>query len=122
MGFRKNAFAKVWSVEGKDNYTKVRLSISRKDKESGEYVEDFSGFVSLIGTAHSKAKSLKEKDRIQIKECDVTTKYDKEKDKQYTYYKIFNLEILDENIKKTETDEKDENEGFVDAGDEQIPF
>ena len=38
MGFRTGAYAKVWEVTPmSDTSTKVRMSISRKNKQSGEY-------------------------------------------------------------------------------------
>ena len=81
MGFRTGAFAKVWEVTPmSDTSTKVRMSISRKNKQSGEYEQDFSGFVLAIGTAAAKkAAGLKEGNRIKLGDVDVTTKYDKEK-------------------------------------------
>ena len=68
MGFRTGAYAKIWKVEPfSDTSTKLRISISRKNKQSGEYEQDFSGFVSAIGTAAAKkAACLKEGDKIVI--------------------------------------------------------
>ena len=58
MGFRKDAYCTVWSVDPvSDVQTKARISISRKDKQTGEYIEDFSGFVSFFGTAAAKKLS-----------------------------------------------------------------
>jgi len=38
MGFRTGAYAKVWKVEPySDTSVKLRISISRKNKQSGEY-------------------------------------------------------------------------------------
>ena len=38
MGFRTGAYAKVWEVTPmSDTSTKVRMSISRKNKQSGEF-------------------------------------------------------------------------------------
>ena len=55
MGFREGAFATVWEITNmSDNFSKIRVSTSRKDKKTDEYVTDFSGFVSLIGEAHKK--------------------------------------------------------------------
>ena len=93
MGFRTGAFATVWSVEpGKGNFTKVRLSTSRKDKESGEYVQDFSGFCMFIGTANAAASSLHTRDRIKLGDVDVTTTYNKETNKEYVNYRVFSFE------------------------------
>ena len=75
MGFRTGAYAKVWEVTPmSDTSTKVRMSISRKNKQSGEYEQDFSGFVLAIGTAAAKkAASLKEGNRIKLGDVDVET-------------------------------------------------
>ena len=98
MGFRKEAFATIWSVEPtSDTLTKARISVSRKNKQTGEYETDFSGFVSFIGTAAAKkATALKEKDRIRLGDVDVTSKYDKEKNVTYTNFKIFSFETQNE--------------------------
>lgn len=98
MGFRKDAFATVWSIEqGTDTRTKGRISISRKNKQTGEYEQDFSGFVDFIGTAAArKALSLKEKDRIRLGDVDVTTNYNKEKNITYTNFKIFSFDSQSE--------------------------
>ena len=69
MGFRTGAYAKIWEVTPmSDTSTKVRLSVSRKNKQTNEYEQDFSGFVLAIGTAAAKkAACLKEGERIMIK-------------------------------------------------------
>ena len=80
MAFRTNGYATVWEVKkGNGNYTDARISTSRKDKQSGEYVTDFSGWVRFIGTAHQMVGNLNVKDRIKIGDCEVTNTYDKEK-------------------------------------------
>ena len=58
MGFRTGAYAKIWEVTPmSDTSTKVRLSVSRKNKQTNEYEQDFSGFVLAIGTAAAKKAS-----------------------------------------------------------------
>ena len=97
MGFRTGAYAKIWEVAPmSDTSTKVRMSVSRKNKQTGEYEQDFSGFVLCIGTAAArKAAQLREGSRIKIGDCDVTTKYDEQKKITYTNYKIFSFEDAD---------------------------
>lgn len=97
MGFHNNAYSTVWSVEAKSNtLTKCRISISKKNKNTGEYETDFSGFVSFVGTAAaSKAAKLKEKDRIKLIDTDVSNKYDKEKGVTYTNFTVFSFELAD---------------------------
>lgn len=109
MGFRKDGWATCWSVDVKsDTMTQVRLSTSKKDKQTGEYVQDFSGFVAFVGTAAAKkAAALKEKDRIKLGDVEVTTKYDKDKDVTYTNFKCYNFEVQNEagNSSSTQTTE-----------------
>ena len=95
MGFRQGAFCTVWSIEpATETRTKGRISISRKNKQTGEYETDFSGFVDFIGTAAAnKALGLKEKDRIKLGDVDVTNVYNKEKNVTYTNCKIFSFEM-----------------------------
>lgn len=97
MGFRSGGYATVWSVDPQEKVTKVRLSTTRKLPGDGErkYEQDFSGFVIFIGAAREMANSLKEKDRIKIGDCDVTTYYDKEKQREYITYKVFSFEMAD---------------------------
>lgn len=95
MGFRQNSYATIWSVEPvSDVQTKARISISRKDKQTGEYTEDFSGYVSFFGTAAAKkAACLKERDRIKLGEVDVRSKYDKAKNITYYNFNIYSFEV-----------------------------
>ena len=123
MGFRKDAWATCWSVEPKsDTITQVRLSTSRKDKATGEYVQDFSGFVAFVGTAAAKkAANLKAKDRIQLGDVEVTTKYVKEKDTTYTNFKCYNFTVSDESQSSSGSTEP---QPAIDEGvdDDRLPF
>lgn len=97
MGFRQGSYMSCWSVEPNDagTTTRVRLSSSRKNKVSGEYEQDFSGFCTFIGKANEMAAGLQERDRIKILECDVTTNYNKEKGREYVNYKVFDFVMAD---------------------------
>ena len=123
MGFRVGSFAKVWAVEPKsDTNTTVRISISRKNKQTGEYEQDFSGFVSFVGTAAAKkAACLKEGDRIKLGDVDVTTSYNSEKKITYTNFKAFSFE-LEGDSQSTQTNEP---QPVVDSGEvdeSRLPF
>lgn len=123
MGFRTGAYAKVWEVTPmSDTSTKVRMSISRKNKQSGEYEQDFSGFVLAIGTAAAKkAAGLKEGNRIKLGDVDVTTKYDKEKKVTYTNFKMFSFEFDGEEPRDSSTEPQPTvDEGEID--DNRLPF
>lgn len=126
MGFRKEAFATIWSVEStSDTLTKARISISRKNKQTGEYDTDFSGFVSFVGTAAAKkAAGLKEKDRIRLGDVDVTNKYDKERNTTFTNFKIFSFEMADasQNQQSQTVTEPQTNVDSGEIDDDRLPF
>lgn len=121
MGLHNGCYATCWSVEDKGNYTTVRLTTTRKNKD-GKFEQDFSGFCTFIGNAKAKAAFLKEKDRIKIESCDVTSKYDRDSKREYINFTIFDFEKLD-NSKPAETKtEPKEFDGESVEGDEELPF
>ena len=128
MGFKQDArFVKVWNVENKGNYHIVELSTSKKDSRTGNYETDFSNkFVRFIGTAHELAKSLKKGDTIKLGSCEVTNKYDKEKNTTYTNYMVYSFEIEGgNNNKPSQTQPPKSNGEFMnipDGVDEELPF
>lgn len=80
-------FWKVQRVADNGKTCDVQISISKKNKQSGEYETDFSGFVKFCGENLVKfAQSLQEKDKIDIESFELTNKYDKEK--KVTYYNV----------------------------------
>lgn len=128
MGFRTDSYATVWSVEPvSDTKTKGRITISRKNRQTGEYEQDFSGFVDFIGTAAAKkAARLKERDRIKLKDVDVSTNFVQEKGITYTNFKIFSFETQDEmNVASPTNTDTPQPKRPVDDGeidDSRLPF
>jgi len=135
MGFRSQAFCKVWEITPQtDTRTKGRISISRKNRQTGEYETDFSGFVSFLGTAAAKkAAILKEGDRIRLGDVDVSNRYDKERQITYTNFNIFSFETQDEvdGVNNTQTTGAGANSGGIDfvyegfegdPGESRLPF
>lgn len=125
MGFRTGAFAKIWEVKPiSDTNVKLRVSISRKNKQTGEYEQDFSGFINAIGTAAAKkAAQLKEGEKIKLGDVDVSTKYDKEKNTTYVNYKVFSFEV--DNGSNSTPASNYEPQPAVDDGeipDSRLPF
>lgn len=113
MGFREGAFATVWEVTDQgSSFSKVRLSTSRKDKKTDEYVTDFNGFVSLIGNANSKVDMINDaigddgRCRIKLGACDVSNKYDKDAGREYVNYALFDFEFPEERSAEHEEEPK----------------
>lgn len=125
MGFRNGAYATVWEVTPmSDTFTKIKISVSRKNKQTGEYETDFSGFVGCIGTAAAnKALNLKERDRIQLGDTDVSTTWNDEKKVQYTNFKVFSFELADrQGAPENQQHSVDDGEPEVDVENEDLPF
>lgn len=125
MSFRQNSFCTVWEIKkGTGNFTDVRLSSSKKNKQTGEYETDFTGFVRFIGGAHQKAASLKEKDRIKLGDCEVTNRYDKEKKVTYTNYAVFDFEMANGGQQSPQQAQSTVGgfENIPDGIDEELPF
>lgn len=120
------SFATVWSVDPRsDSLVRGRISINKKNKQTNEYEEDFSGFVSFIGTyAAKKAANLKERDRIKLLRVDVSTKYDKEKNRTYTNYNIFDFNVVgSENVNPARKDPINAvDDGEVEPDEDKLPF
>lgn len=128
MGFRSGAYCTVWEVERvSDKLTRGRISISHKDRDSGAYVTDFSGFVTFCGTATAaSALGLREKDRIKLGDVDVFSKYVKEKKTTYWNFFIYTFEKIQGNgsfggahSNQVDAPDKDPNED-MDGGD--LPY
>ena len=128
MAFRNGAYAKVWEVSRvADNYVDVRLSTSRKKKDTSEYEQDFGGFVRFIGTACEPAKTLKNGDKIKLSEVACTQTYNKEQQKQYTNFQCFAFEMADgapQGKQPAKQEKKDTSFMNIpeDAEDETLPF
>lgn len=94
MGFNTGAYATVWTIEDKGTYTKIILSTSRKNKETGKYETDFNDYVSLVGEAHQLARNLKPRDRIRLGNVNCSNWYNKEKDRKYYNFVAFSYEPI----------------------------
>ena len=94
MGFHTGCWMKVWEIRATEPVTVLRVSISRKNKKTDQFEEDFTGFVRLVGSAADRAAEVQVGDRIKAGFCDVTTRYDKENKKSYTNFSIVEVEEL----------------------------
>jgi len=136
MGFRAGAYAKIWKVEkGTGNFYVAEMSTSKKAKdktgneikENGKtkYETDWSNkFVRLVGTASKQAETIKDGDSVKIESCEVTNKYDKEKNTTYTNYVVY--AFSDDEQKPKNSEEKQSDANFVNipdnVEDEELPF
>lgn len=124
MGFRTGSYATVWSVESvKPNVTKVRLSVSRKNRQTDTYEQDFSGYCSFIGNCAVDALKLRERDRIRLGDVDVTSRYDAANRKEYVNYAVFSFEPADSQGSHTTADSAPAPEANpVESDNDKLPF
>jgi len=124
MGFRTGAFAKIWEITPiSDTSTKLRISISRKNKQTDTYEQDFSGFVLCVGiSAARKALSLTDGSRIKLGDVDVTTKYDESKKMSYTNFKLFSFDDVESGTTVNNPEpQRQVDDGEVEEGS-SLPF
>ena len=111
MMFSAGSYAKIWEIkEEKGNYTDIRISTSKKDRETGDYKQDFGGFVRMVGKAHEAMAHLEERDSFKIVRCGVENHYDKDKKVTYNNFVIFEVETDDS---YPENDGADEDNPFL---------
>lgn len=112
--FSSGSYATVWGVNTDDNgRVKVDMSTSRKDKETGQYVTDFSSrFVNFVGDAKAMTANLQRGDRIRIDECGVSNGYNKETQKGYTNFFVFKAEQVESRRNNPEDSAAEDNPPF----------
>ena len=103
----------------------MRISISRKNKQTGEYEQDFADWVSAVGTAAAKkAACLTQGCRIKLGDIDTTHHYDEQKKVKYTNHKVFSFELADGDTPAPKSNNT-EPQPSVDSGevdDARLPF
>ena len=126
MGFRNGAYARVWEIKTvSDTITNVRLSISRKNKKTDEYIQDFSGFVDFLGSVNAqKALNLRRGDTIKLGDTDVSTSYKKGTKQSFTQFKVFSFENVDNSNKPTDAHDSVHSGEVEDTSkdEEPLPF
>lgn len=111
--FSVGSYAKIWEIKAiNDRYSEIRISTSKKDKETGEYSQDFGGYVRMVGQAHKAMDHLQEKDSFKIVRCGVENHYNKEKKITYNNFVIFEVEI-DDSYPATASDLGDDDNPFL---------
>jgi len=58
MALRDGSYARIWSAKQNGKVYSCNISVSHKDKQTGEYKTDFSGYVNFGNTAAEKVATL----------------------------------------------------------------
>lgn len=123
--FANNRYAKIWRVDNSGKCPKAQISISRKN-DDGEYETRFSEWVVFFGKARDKAADLCENDRIKILNCGVENWFNKETDKKYYSFMVFDYENAGTSESNNTTTEKNVETKAVSGAevneDDDLPF
>jgi len=124
MGFSNGKIAKVWEINKKEKFDEVKISTSKKNKDSGDYEQDFSSYVRFIGKAHEKVAELSGTEMIKLLETDTTNKYDKDKKITYTNHVCYDFEIYkaDKTDDKPRESKQDNHPPLYEEDDDNLPF
>lgn len=96
MGFAKDSYAKINSVETYEKYSICKISINKKNTRTKKYELSYSGNAVFCGKAH-KQKPLKGQ-KIKLGNCDVTNCYAKNGDivfMEKPRFAVFDYTLLD---------------------------
>lgn len=124
MGFRNGCYAKVWKIEpGRVEGTmNIQIAISHKNKNTNEYVKDFSGFVTCYGNAAEQIRKFKEGDTVKLDEVDVTNRYNTETRITSTYYRCYSLSEPTRDSDRQAPAQGNRTEGNPAEGGSRLPF
>ena len=119
----KDTYCKIWKIEDKGKFAQVQLSTSRKDKESGEYINSSWSFVRFVGTAYKKISKLSDGDRIKVISAGVSREEYKDKDGERAWPKNPNFVVFDwESADSKSKDSTPDAPPAVEESEEQLPF
>jgi hypothetical protein len=96
--FGNDVYAKIKSVEVKENYSVCKISTSKKNKSTSKYETDFVGKVRFVGNAHHQRPM--DGQRIKITSCAVSNCYTKDDKLEFLTqpnYVVFGYELQEDN-------------------------
>ena len=137
MGYKNGAYCTVWTdkqtqkvVNMFDKYAEVQVTTSKKNANAKNgYETDFSGRVRFIGKAFEKIRTmaLAEKDKLKLLEVETTSKYDTQRQRQFTNFICWDFEPADSKPtapRQPEVIERSSNGTYSlgEIGDAELPF
>jgi len=102
MIYIEKAFLKIWEVEQKEKYAQGKASTS--DKQQDGSWKNSSWFIKFVGKGFAKSKNLNTGDRIEVTKGKLENIYNKEQNKSYCNFIVFDFERQNENFESNEED------------------
>lgn len=117
------SYLKIWEVEHSEKYSTVKMSSSRKNKMTNEYMNSNWNFVRFVGNAHEKSKRLEKGSRITNMKFSIDNEPYKNKQGETVYpprpkIVVYDFEIVNANGGQMQNKNQDVDEG--DYG--ELPF
>ena len=114
--------ATVWKVENKGKYCSGRVSSSKKDRRTGNYVNS-NWNVRFIGHSFEPAKALKEKDKITITNGFIENIWDKENNRNWLTLVVFDFEYSEQAKQANASNSASSSGDYVEVETEpELPF
>ena len=110
--------AKVWHVGTYNGRLMISITTSERTR-NGDY-KNSSWFASCLSESKKVLKDVKKGDNIIIKRCALRNTYNKEKNKEYFGFDIYEAEIANKSTEESEPNKADEADG--DTTDDDLPF
>jgi len=89
----KGTYLTVWEITEKNGFVKGRVSSSAKKQD--ETYENSNWFVDFGKNCKDKALTLKEKDRIMMKDFSMKNVYNAESKKSFLNFSIYSFDIVE---------------------------
>ena len=127
ISFDTKAFFKVWDIEILEKFAKVNMQTGRKDKMTDQYINSKWNYVRFVGDAFTKAKHLKQGDKITGVRASLSNEAYVNRDGEKVYPKFYQLTVFDFELAdgannkpagKPPVDQLNEPEG----NDDELPF
>jgi hypothetical protein len=115
-------YVTIWEVEDKGSYSLVKMSTSRKNKKTGEYLNSNWSFVRFVGDAHTKASELKRQDRIVLKGAGISQEPYKDANGNKAYPKNPQFVVFNFEYPEAKSNDRDMDNPPVVSDDEELPF
>ena len=115
------SYATVWKVEDKGKYCSGRISTSKKDKRTGNYVNS-NWQIRFIGHSFEPAKALKEKDKITITNGFIENIWDKENNRNWLTLVVFDFEYSDGGSAQPVSSNSNSNDYVEVETEPELPF
>lgn len=124
MGLKKDCYATIWEKKAfpSGKCMNVRITVSKKNKETDQYEDEFSGWCRFVGKANEKVQNLPDRSRIKVGDIDVTNRYDKETKTMYYNVTVWDFEPQTASGRASSQPAQTQASAFTPPAEDTLPF